>query len=265
MYARLIGTLVRRDGLRPFDRQAVARVIEYCARRAEDAERLSTHMESLVSLVREADYWARQDSRKTVAGSDVEQAINAQIHRSYRLRERVHEDILRGVLRIDTQGKQVGQVNGLSVFQLGQFAFAQPVRITAATRLGSGELVDIQREVKLGGAIHSKGVLILSAFLATRYAAEQPLSLSASLVFEQTYGMVEGDSASVAELCALMSSLVGLPLRQSLAVTGSVSNWGGFRPLARSMKKSKDFSIFAGGVVWTVNTAYWFLPPIFHT
>jgi len=226
LYARLIGTLVRRDTLQPFDRDAVARVIEHSARRAEDAEKLSTHMESLADLVREADYWAAQDKREVVTRADVERAIEAQIKRSDRLRDLSHEAILRGILHIDTDGERVGQVNGLSVFQLGDFSFAQPSRITANTRLGDGELVDIQREVKLGGSIHSKGVLILSSFLASRYAAEQPLSLAASLTFEQTYGQVEGDSASVAELCALLSSLADAPIRQSLAVTGSVDQFG---------------------------------------
>jgi lon-related putative ATP-dependent protease len=226
LFARLVGTMARREQLRPFERGAVARVIEHGARRAEDAQKLSTHMESLVDLLRQADYWAAQDGREAVARADVERAIAAQIRRSDRLRERSHEAILRGILRIDTSGDAVGQVNGLSVFQLGDFTFAQPSRITATTRLGEGEMVDIQREVKLGGPIHSKGVLILASFLATRYAAEQPLSLSASLTFEQTYGQVEGDSASVAELCALLSSLANVPIRQALAVTGSVDQFG---------------------------------------
>ncbi|HEY9145209.1 MAG TPA: AAA family ATPase, partial [Thiobacillus sp.] len=241
LYARLIGTLARRDGLRPFDRGAVARVIEHSARRAEDAEKLSTHMESLADLVREADYWAVQDTREVVARADVERAIEAQIRRSDRLRERSHEAILRGILHIDTEGEQVGQVNGLSVFQLGDFSFAQPSRITANTRLGEGELIDIQREVKLGGAIHSKGVLILSSFLASRYAAEQPLSLAASLVFEQTYGQVEGDSASVAELCALLSSLANAPIRQSLAVTGSVDQFGRVQAIGAVNEKIEGY------------------------
>lgn len=241
LYARLVATLARREVLRPFDRGAVARVIEHCARRAEDAEKLSTHMESVADLVREADYWAGQGSRDAVAREHVEQAIAAQIHRADRLRERSHEAILRGTLHIDTTGEQVGQVNGLSVFQLGQFAFAQPTRITAAHRLGSGVLVDIQREVKLGGAIHSKGVLIISSFLASRYAAEHPLSLSASLVFEQTYGLVEGDSASVAELCALLSSLSNVPLRQSLAVTGSVDQFGRVQAIGAVNEKIEGF------------------------
>jgi len=241
LYARLIATVARKEGLLPFDRGAVARVIEHCARRAGDTEKLSTHMESLADLVREAFYWAGQGGQKAVARENVEQAIEAQIHRADRLRDRSYEAILRGTLLIDTSGDQVGQVNGLSVFQLGQFAFAQPSRITAATRLGSGELIDIQREVKLGGAIHSKGVLILTSFLASRYAAELPLSLSASLVFEQTYGPVEGDSASVAELCALLSSLSGQPIRQSLAVTGSVDQFGRVQAIGAVNEKIEGF------------------------
>src|SRR5512139_41297 len=241
LYARLVGTLVRRDKLRPFDRGAVARVIEHSARRAEDAHKLSTHVQSLADLVREADYWAAQEKRKTVARADVERAIAAQIRRADRLRERSHEAILRDILHIDTDGERVGQVNGLSVFQLGDFSFAQPSRITANTRLGEGELVDIQREVKLGGSIHSKGVLILSSFLASRYAAEQPLSLSASLVFEQTYGQVEGDSASVAELCALLSSLANAPIRQSLAVTGSVDQFGRVQAIGAVNEKIEGY------------------------
>jgi len=241
LYARLIGTLARREKLRPFERGAVARVIEHCARRAEDAQKLSTHLESLADLVREADYWAGKDKRDSVLCADVERSIEAQIRRADRLRERSHEAILRGILHIDTEGEKVGQVNGLSVFQLGDFAFAQPSRITANTRLGDGDLIDIQREVKLGGAIHSKGVLILSSFLASRYAPEQPLPLSASLVFEQTYGHVEGDSASVAELCALLSSLANIPIRQPLAVTGSVDQFGRVQAIGAVNEKIEGY------------------------
>ncbi|MBI5626070.1 MAG: AAA family ATPase [Nitrosomonadales bacterium] len=241
LYARLIGTLARREKLRPFDRSAVARVIEHCARRAEDAQKLSTHLESLADLAREADYWAGHDKRETVTKADVERSIEAQIRRADRLRERSHEAILRNILHIDTEGEKVGQINGLSVFQLGDFAFAQPSRITANTRLGEGDLVDIQREVKLGGPIHSKGVMILSSFLASRYAPEQPLSLSATLVFEQTYGHVEGDSASVAELCALLSSLANTPIRQSLAVTGSVDQFGRVQAIGAVNEKIEGY------------------------
>ncbi|HEU0188296.1 MAG TPA: ATP-binding protein [Gallionellaceae bacterium] len=241
LYARLVATMVRRDGLRPFDRHAVARVIEHCARRAEDAEKLSTHMESMADLVREADFRAGQAKRKGVSLQDVERAIAAQIHRADRVKTRSHEAILRGILHIDTAGEHVGQINALSVFQLGGFAFGAPSRITASTRLGGGVLIDIQREVKLGGPIHSKGVLILSSFLAARYASEQQLSLSASLVFEQTYGAVEGDSASMAELCALLSSLADAPIRQSLAITGSVDQFGRAQAIGAVNEKIEGF------------------------
>jgi predicted ATP-dependent protease len=157
------------------------------------------------------------------------------------VRSRLHEAILRGTLLIDTDGAVVGQVNGLSVLDLGDFSFAQPTRITATTRLGSGDMVDIEREVKLSGAIHAKGVLFLSAYLATRYARDQPLALSASLVFEQSYGPIDGDSASVAELCALLSSLSGLPLDQSLAITGSVNQLGRVQAIGAVNEKIEGF------------------------
>jgi predicted ATP-dependent protease len=169
------------------------------------------------------------------------QAIDAQIHRRDRLRARLHEAILRETLLIDTQGAVVGQINGLSVLQLGDFAFAQPTRITATTRLGTGEMVNIEREVKLSGAIHSKGVLILSSFLAARYARNQPLALSASLVFEQSYGQVDGDSASLAELCVLLSHLADMPLLQSLAVTGSVNQLGQVQAIGAVNEKIEGF------------------------
>jgi predicted ATP-dependent protease len=158
-----------------------------------------------------------------------------------RLNSRVHEAIMRGTLMIDTSGAQVGQVNGLSVFELGGHAFAEPTRITATTRLGEGHVIDVQREVELGGAIHSKGVLILSSFLAARYSQNQPHALSASLVFEQTYGVVEGDSASLAELCALMSSLADVPINQVLAVTGSVNQLGEVQAIGAVNEKIEGF------------------------
>jgi len=185
LYARLIATLARREGLRPFDRAAVARVIEHSARIVGDAEKLSTRMRGLSDLLQEADYWAGKSGNDVVSADDVQRAIDAQIYRSDRLRERAQEAILRDLLLIDTEGEKIGQVNGLSVTQLGNFAFGRPTRITAQVRMGKGEVVDIEREVELGGPIHSKGVLILSGFLGGRYAVERPLSLSASLVFKQ--------------------------------------------------------------------------------
>jgi lon-related putative ATP-dependent protease len=241
LYARLIGTLARKGGLRPFDRTAVARVIDQSARLASDGEKLSTHMQSTADLLREADYWAGHAKQKAVSAADVQRAIDGQIRRADRLRERLYEEIKRGTILIDSEGETIGQVNGLSVLQLGDFGFGQPSRITATARLGKGEVIDIEREVELGGAIHSKGVLILSNFMASRYAQNEPLSLSASLVFEQSYGMVEGDSASVAELCALLSALANAPIKQSFGVTGSVNQHGQVQAIGGVNEKIEGF------------------------
>ena len=241
LYARMIATVVRQEGLRPFDRQAVARVIEQSARLAGDAERLSTHARSIADLLREADFWAGEAQHQVVEVTDVQRAIDAQIRRSDRVRERIQEEIQRGTILIDSQGATVGQVNGLSVLSLGQFAFGRPSRITARVRLGRGEVVDIEREVALGGPIHSKGVLILSAYLGGRYAMDRPLSLSASLVFEQSYSGVEGDSASSAELYALLSGLAELPVKQGLAVTGSVNQRGQVQAIGGVNEKIEGF------------------------
>jgi predicted ATP-dependent protease len=176
-----------------------------------------------------------------MAAVDVQEAIDHRIRRADRVKEKIHEAILRGDLLVDTDGGKVGQINALSVSGAGNYAFAFPARVTASTRLGDGEVIDIQREVALSGPIHSKGVLILAAFLASRYSADRPHSLSASLVFEQTYGMVDGDSASVAELLALLSSLGNFPLRQSLAVTGSVNQHGEVQPIGAVNEKIEGF------------------------
>ncbi|HDQ70708.1 MAG TPA: ATP-binding protein [Chloroflexi bacterium] len=241
LYARLIADKARLEDLRPFSREAVARIIERSARLAGDAEKLSAHMLSIADLLREADYWAGASGNGVVTVEDVERTIEAQIRRADRVRERVQERIKRGTILIATDGERVGQINGLSVLQLGNFSFGQPNRITARVRLGKGQVLDIEREVELGGPIHSKGVLILSGFLGARYAAEHPLSLSASLVFEQSYGGVDGDSASMAELCALLSALAETPIRQSLAVTGSVNQYGEAQPIGGVNEKIEGF------------------------
>lgn len=241
LYARLIATLTRKDALLPYDRNAVARVIEYSARLVSDGEKLSMHMHRITDLLREADYCARQADHDVVASSDVQQAIDAQIGRQDRVRDQLYEAILQDTLMIDSQGAVTGQVNGLAVIKLGNFFFSQPIRITATSRLGKGEFVNIEREVKLSGASHSKGVLILSAFLAARYAKNQPLALSASLAFEQSYGIVDGDSASLAELCALLSNLAGVPIKQSLAVTGSVNQLGQAQAIGAVNEKIEGF------------------------
>ncbi|KPV39213.1 ATP-dependent protease [Thiohalorhabdus denitrificans] len=241
LYAQLIATLARREGLLPLDRTGVARVIEHAARLVEDAERLSLHSGNLADLLRESNFWAREAGQEVVRAEDVQTAIDKQTYRSARIRERLQRAIRNDVLMIDTAGSKVGQINGLAVLQLGDFAFGRPNRITATARLGDGQVVDIEREAELGGSIHSKGVMILSNFLAARYSPEHRLSLSASLTFEQSYGMVEGDSASVAELCALLSVLADAPLRQSLAVTGSVNQHGEVQPIGGVNEKIEGF------------------------
>ena len=195
-YARLIATLAKRHELRAFDRTAVARIVEYGQRLADDTERLSTSFRDMLDILRETDYWAGKNGNGTATASDVQRAIDTRIHRADWVRELIHEQITRGTVMIDVEGAEVGQVNALSVLQLGNFSFGKPSRITARVRLGKGEVVDIERQVELGGALHSKGVLILSSFLGARYCPERPLALSASLVFEQSYGGVDGDSAS---------------------------------------------------------------------
>ncbi len=241
LYARLVASIADREKLLPFNAAAVAAVIDEAARMAEDAERISLQVGRLADLLREADYWARQSSRKSVAAADVAQAVSAQIYRADRLRELSHEAITRGTLLVDTDGEAVGKVNGLSVLGLGNFSFGRPTRITARTRIGSGKVVDIERETKLGGPLHSKGVLILTGFLAATFSLDAPMSLWASLVFEQSYSGVEGDSASSAELYALLSSLSGLPVRQSLAVTGSVNQLGEVQAIGGVNDKIEGF------------------------
>jgi lon-related putative ATP-dependent protease len=240
-YARLIGAIARKEELRHFDRAAVARIVEHSARVAGDAHKLSVHMQSITDLMRESNYWAEQAERDIVTILDVQEALDSHIYRSSRLKDRIQENILRQSILIDTDGAKIGQINGLAVYDTGQFAFGKPSRITARVSLGKGEVVDIERQVELGGPIHSKGVLILSGFLGARYATDRPLSLSATLVFEQSYSGVEGDSASAAELLALLSALAELPLRQSLAITGSINQLGEIQAIGGANEKIEGF------------------------
>ena len=240
-YARMIATLARNEKLLPLDAAAVARVIDYGSRSAGDTEKLSVMMRDLADLLRESDYWAASAGNKVISAGDVQRSIDTRIERSDRICRRYREQIMRGTLLVSTTGERSGQVNGLSMAQLGEFSFGMPHRITARIRLGAGKVVDIEREVALGGPIHSKGVLILSGFIAGRYVPARPLSLAASLVFEQSYGSVEGDSASSAELYALLSALSDTPLRQSLAVTGSVNQHGDVQAIGGVNEKVEGF------------------------
>jgi lon-related putative ATP-dependent protease len=240
-YARLVASIAQQAKLRPFDRAAVERVIGRASRLADDAAKLSLRVDPLRDLLTESDFWAGEAGRAVVGAADVERAIAEQIRRASRLRERMLESTLREIALIDTSGRRVGQLNGLSVLELGGYAFGRPSRISARVRPGAGKLVDIEREVALGGPIHAKGVLILAGFLGGRYALDVPLSLHASLVFEQSYGGVEGDSASTAELCALLSALAELPLRQDLALTGSVNQAGEVQAIGGVNEKIEGF------------------------
>ena len=243
LYARMVATQAHERGLLPFARPAVARVIEDAARRAGDASKLATDLQAIMNLIEEADARARHRDPAAIRvdAAAVDAAIAARVRRVSRPRDHLYEAIQRGILRIDTDGVAVGQINGLAVLQLGEYAFGRPSRITATARLGRGELVDIERESTLGGALHSKGVMILSAFLANRYARERPLSLAASLVFEQSYGHIEGDSASLAELCALLSAIADVPILQSLAVTGSIDQLGRVQAIGGVNEKIEGF------------------------
>lgn len=239
--ARLLAGVVAQENLKHLDRAAVARLMDESAREAADAERLSADVRRIVDLAREAHYWASQRAGETIGTEDVERAIESRIRRSSRIRDRMLEATLRETLVIETDGARIGQVNGLAVMQMGDYTFARPQRITATVTLGSGHVIDIEREVKLGGPLHSKGVMILTGFLRSHYVSDSPLSLSASLVFEQSYGGVDGDSASAAELCALGSALAEVPIRQSLAITGSVDQHGRVQAIGGVNQKIEGF------------------------
>src|SRR4029077_644943 len=241
LYARFIAGVVRREKLLPFDRSAVARVIERAARLTGDADRLSAGLREIVDLLQEASQLAASAGNGIVTAVEVQRAIDGQFRRGDRIYRRLQEEVGRKTIRIETDGEQVGQVNGLSVMTLGGLSFGNPTRITARIRLGRGEVVDIEREVALGGPLHSKGVLILSGFLGGRFGNTRPLSLNASLVFEQSYGGVDGDSASAAELFALLSALADAPIDQSFAVTGSVDQLGRIQAIGGVNEKIEGF------------------------
>jgi len=241
LYARLIASAARRERLRPLDRAAVARTIEEAARMSGDAAKLTAEIRGLLDLLQEADHLAEVGGKPLIGSAEIEAAVEARRRRADRIHRRFQEEIGRDTLRVETAGARVGQVNGLSVMTLGGVSFGRPSRITAQVRLGKGEVIDIEREVALGGPIHSKGVLILSGFLGGRFGRNAALSLTASLVFEQSYGPVEGDSASAAELFALLSALSNVPIRQSLAVTGSVDQHGNIQAIGGVNEKIEGF------------------------
>ena len=240
-FCRLLGGIARREAKRALTASACAAIIERAARLSADRERLTLRVAALADIVREADYWAQREDVTDIDAPQIERAVAEQIRRTDRIRERMHEQILRETVLIDVEGEAVGQINGLSVMQVGHFAFGKPTRITARARMGRGEILDIEREVETGGPLHSKGVLILSGFLASRFVPDLPVSMSATLVFEQSYGGVDGDSASSTELYALLSALSGLPVRQGLAVTGSVNQNGEIQAIGGVNEKIEGF------------------------
>jgi lon-related putative ATP-dependent protease len=240
-YASFVCMLCKKENLKHLDATALAQLVEYSQRIAEDQKKLSTRFAEVADLVREANFYATEENSNFVTGNHVEKAIEEKIYRSKLIQEKIQEMIERGILLIDTDVEKVGQVNGLSVMGLGDFAFGNPSRVTASIGLGREGVIDIEREAKMGGPIHTKGVLILSGYLNEKYAQDKPLSLSARLVFEQSYGGVEGDSASSTELYAMLSALSGLPIKQSIAVTGSVNQKGEVQAIGGVNEKIEGF------------------------
>ncbi|PLY15986.1 MAG: peptidase [Sedimenticola sp.] len=241
LFARLIATLQQREELKSISRTGVERIIEHSARTTWDGQKMSLHMGSLIDLLQEANYCATRADSAVIRKEDIQAAIQAQEYRASQLQEQLRDQIINGTLKIDTDGVQLAQINGLSVIQIGDYAFGAPSKISATARIGSGQLIDIEREIDQGGTLHSKGVLILTSYLGERYAKHQPLSVSASLVFEQTYGMVDGDSASAAELCALLSALGDLPINQAFAITGSINQHGQVQAIGGVNQKIEGF------------------------
>lgn len=240
-YAGVIASIIEEHKLKPADASGVARIIEEGARLADDREKLSVEIGYISDLVREADYSATKAGHSAITRGDVQAAVDAQIKRADRIKDRALETVERGVVLVDTEGAKVGQINGLAVLQVGNFMFGRPSRITARVRMGQGRIIDIEREAKLGGATHTKGMMILYGFFAGRYAQDIPLAMAATLTFEQSYGGVDGDSASSTEIYALLSALSELPINQGFAVTGSVNQWGEVQAIGGVNHKIEGF------------------------
>lgn len=240
-YASFIKSICQAEDLLPFTKQAIADVIEYGVRIAGRTDRLSTRFHVVADVIREADYWARQAKKKSIGPIDVEKAIQGWRRRMNMPEDKIQELIEKDILMISTRGKVVGQVNGLSIYQVGGYSFGRPTRITAKTSLGRAGIINIEREANLGGRTYNKGVLILSGFLKSRYAQNQPMAIDATLGFEQSYSEVDGDSASSTEVYALLSSLSGIPLTQEIAVTGSVNQNGEVQPIGGVNEKIEGF------------------------
>lgn len=240
-YASFISTRCREENLKPFDKTGVAKIVEYGVRLAEDQNKLSARFFNIADIVREADYWASQDGNSYITDAHVERALEEKIYRSNKIEERIQELINEGTIMVDIDGAVVGQVNGISVIDMGDYSFGRPSRITAKTYIGKAGVVNLERETKMSGRIHDKAHMILTSYLGGKFAQESPLSLSASICFEQLYEEVEGDSATCTELYALLSSLSGLPLKQGIAVTGSMNQRGEVQPVGGINEKIEGF------------------------
>jgi len=240
-YAAFVCRYCSENNLRHLEAPAMAKIIEYSSRLASNQEKLSARFHKITELLVEANYWAEQNGSEYISKADVAKALEEKVFRSNMLEEKIQEEIAEGSIILNVDGEAVGQVNGLAVLQMGDYTFGKPSRITARVHLGQRGIINIERETEMSGPIHSKGVLILSGFLAGRYAKDKPLSLTASITFEQLYDGVEGDSASSAELYALLSELSGVPINQGIAVTGSVNQFGEIQPIGGVNEKIEGF------------------------
>ena len=240
-YAAYIARCQRDEKLLPFDRSGMARIVEFGSRFADDQEKLSTKLSEIADLVRESHYWAKKENSKIVKAEHVTKAVQEKIFRVNRTEERLRELMLEDTFIVNTAGEKVGQVNGLAVLDMGDYSFGKPSRITAKTFTGRSGVVNLERETKMSGKIHEKAILIITSYLGAKYAQKKPISLSASITFEQLYEMVEGDSATCAELYALLSSISGVPLKQSFAVTGSMDQNGEVQPIGGVNQKIEGF------------------------
>lgn len=240
-YAAFTATCQQEEGLLPFDRSGIAKIVDFGSRLAGHQEKLSTKFSEIADLIREAHYWASKDRSKTVNSIHVSRAFNEKVLRSNRIEELLREMMVEGTLIVDTAGEKTGQVNGLAVLDMGDYSFGKPSRITARTYTGKAGVVNIERETKMSGKIHEKAIMILTSYLGGKYAVKKPISLSASITFEQLYEMVEGDSATCAELYALLSSIAGVPLKQGIAVTGSMDQNGDVQPIGGVNEKIEGF------------------------
>ena len=240
-YALFICTLCKKFKLKHLDNTAIAKIVEYGSRLAADQKKLSTRFSSVADLIKEANFYAMRERSKYITVKHIEKALEEKLYRSNLIQQKIQEFIERGVYLIDIKGSAVGQINGLSVMDLGDVAFGRPSRVTASVAVGRDGILDIERQAQMGGPTHTKGVLILGGYLASKFAQDKPLSLAAKLVFEQSYGGVDGDSASSTELYAILSALSGLPIKQSLAVTGSVNQRGEVQAIGGVNEKLEGF------------------------